>query len=146
MENSETYAAAVKESQTLEQKLEEPKNHKYYRVLSGDRPTGLLHIGHYFGSLKKRLELQAMGLEMFIIIADYQVLTDRKRGESIDSFVRELCVDYLAVGLDPENYPVHIFCPKPNNRTESIISAIFNFGKSTRIRAQSNYERRIATF
>ena len=107
-ENS-TYAAALAESQTLEQKLQDPKNRKHYRILTGDRPTGRLHIGHYFGSLSNRVALQALGLEIFIVIADYQVLTDRNRGERIGHFTRELCIDYLAVGLDPKNYPVHIF-------------------------------------
>ena len=107
--NAENYAAALAESQALEQRLQDPEQRKNYRVLTGDRPSGLLHIGHYFGSLQKRVALQALGLETFIVIADYQVLTDRERGERIDYFTRQLCLDYLAVGLDPAHYPVHIF-------------------------------------
>jgi len=49
-----------------------------FRVLTGDRPTGPLHLGHYFGTLRNRLRLQRRGLDMFVIVADYQVLTDRK--------------------------------------------------------------------
>ncbi len=104
-----TYAAALAESQALEAKLQNPESRKRYRMLTGDRPTGRLHIGHYFGSLRNRVALQQLGLETFIVIADYQVLTDRDRGERIAYFTRELCLDYLAAGLDPENHPVHIF-------------------------------------
>jgi tryptophanyl-tRNA synthetase len=81
-----------------------------YRVLTGDRPTGPLHIGHYFGSLRNRVELQRLGIDTFIVIADYQVLTDRDSVESIPANVRELVLDYLAVGLDPESGHTHIFC------------------------------------
>lgn len=83
---------------------------KRYRVLTGDRPTGPLHIGHYFGSLRNRVELQALGIETFIVVADYQVLTDRDSVESIPANVHELVLDYLAVGLDPECGHTHIFC------------------------------------
>src|SRR5450432_3639577 len=72
-----------------------------YRLLTGDRPTGALHIGHYFGSLKNRVELQQLGIESFIVIADYQVLTDRESVAAIPGNVRELVLDYLSVGLDP---------------------------------------------
>jgi tryptophanyl-tRNA synthetase len=48
-----------------------------FRVLTGDRPTGQLHLGHYFGTLHNRVRLQDLGAEMFVLIADYQVLTDR---------------------------------------------------------------------
>ncbi|MEO8979194.1 MAG: tryptophan--tRNA ligase, partial [Polyangiaceae bacterium] len=75
------------------------KNPGKYRVLTGDRPTGALHVGHYFGSLKNRVELQALGVETFVVIADYQVLTDRESVAAIPDNVRELVLDYLSVGL-----------------------------------------------
>lgn len=81
-----------------------------YRVLTGDRPTGALHIGHYFGSLKNRVELQGLGVETFIVIADYQVLTDRESVSAIPENVSDLVLDYLSVGLDPNNGRTHIFC------------------------------------
>ncbi len=108
-DNRGTYAAAMAESDALERKLQDPGRRQDYRMLTGDRPTGRLHIGHYFGSLCNRVALQSLGLETFIVIADYQVLTDRDRGECIEYFTRQLCLDYLSVGLDPESYPVHIF-------------------------------------
>jgi tryptophanyl-tRNA synthetase len=81
-----------------------------YRLLTGDRPTGALHIGHYFGSLKNRVELQQLGVESFIVIADYQVLTDRESVAAIRVNVRDLVLDYLSVGLDPDSGRTHIFC------------------------------------
>jgi tryptophanyl-tRNA synthetase len=103
-----TFAEAVRRSDALRADLS--KNPARYRVLTGDRPTGALHVGHYFGSLKNRLELQGLGVETYIVIADYQVLTDRDSVESIPDNVRELVLDYLAIGLDPERHPTHIFC------------------------------------
>ncbi|MGF1428063.1 tryptophan--tRNA ligase [Kitasatospora sp. LaBMicrA B282] len=72
------------------------------RVLTGDRPTGPLHLGHYFGSLQNRVRLQSEGAELFIVIPDYQVLTDRDTAEKLPETVEELMLDYLAVGIDAE--------------------------------------------
>ncbi len=73
-----------------------------FRVLTGDRPTGHLHLGHYFGSLLGRVRLQGMGVETYVVIADYQVITDRDGVGPIRERVLSLLADYLAVGLDPE--------------------------------------------
>ncbi|HIY25405.1 MAG TPA: tryptophan--tRNA ligase [Candidatus Brachybacterium merdigallinarum] len=70
-------------------------------MLTGDRPTGALHIGHYFGSLRNRVRLQEAGVETWLIVADYQVITDREVIGDIKGSVRELLTDYLAVGIDP---------------------------------------------
>jgi tryptophanyl-tRNA synthetase len=72
-----------------------------FRVLTGDRPTGRLHLGHYFGTLRNRVRLQDLGAEVFVLIADYQVLTDRDTAERLDEYVLGLLLDYLAIGLDP---------------------------------------------
>nr|WP_251050348.1 MULTISPECIES: tryptophan--tRNA ligase [unclassified Streptomyces] len=72
-----------------------------FRVLTGDRPTGRLHLGHYFGTLHNRVRLQNLGVEMFVIIADYQVLTDRDVADNLTEHVEELVLDYLAIGVDP---------------------------------------------
>ncbi len=71
-------------------------------ILTGDRPTGKLHIGHYIGSLKNRVQLQNSGeYESFIMIADQQALTDNARDpEKIRRSLTEVALDYLAVGLD----------------------------------------------
>lgn len=71
-------------------------------MLTGDRPTGSLHIGHYFGSIKNRLKLQEFGAEIWQIIADYQVITDREIAGDIAGNVRNLMLDSLAAGIDPE--------------------------------------------
>lgn len=73
-----------------------------YRVLTGDRPTGPLHLGHYLGTLRNRVRLQNAGVETFIVIADYQVITDRDDPGDIRANVHEIVLDYLAAGLDPE--------------------------------------------
>ena len=79
-------------------------------ILTGDRPTGKLHIGHYFGSLKKRVELQNSGLYVpYILIADVQALTDNfDNPEKVRKNVREVVMDYLACGIDPEKTTIYI--------------------------------------
>ena len=74
-------------------------------ILTGDRPTGRLHIGHYVGSLRRRVELQNEGdfKNMFVFIADAQALTDNiDTPEKDRQNVIEVALDYLACGLDPE--------------------------------------------
>lgn len=79
-------------------------------ILTGDRPTGQLHLGHYVGSLKKRVEMQAdENNDMFIMIADVQALTDNaKNPEKVAKNVLEVALDYLAVGLDPKRSTLFI--------------------------------------
>lgn len=73
-----------------------------YRVLTGERPTGPLHLGHYFGSIVERLGLQRSGVDSFLILADYQVITDRDSMPRVREFVHGAVLDYLAAGMDPE--------------------------------------------
>ena len=80
-------------------------------ILTGDRPTGKLHIGHYVGSLKRRVELQNSGSfdKTFIFIADAQALTDNiDNPEKVRQNVIEVALDYLACGLDPEKSTIFI--------------------------------------
>lgn len=79
-------------------------------ILTGDRPTGKLHIGHYIGSLKNRVQLQNSGeYESFIMIADQQALTDNARDpEKIRRSLTEVALDYLAVGLDPAKSTIFV--------------------------------------
>ena len=73
-------------------------------MLTGDRPTGRLHIGHYVGSLRRRVELQNQGDfdEMYIMIADTQALTDNAGNpQKVRDNVIEVALDYLAAGIDP---------------------------------------------
>ncbi|MEE0865333.1 MAG: tryptophan--tRNA ligase [Clostridia bacterium] len=80
------------------------------RILTGDRPTGRLHIGHYFGSLKKRVEMQESGkYDPYILIADVQALTDNfNNPEKVRKNVREVAMDYLSVGIDPKKTTIYI--------------------------------------
>ena len=79
-------------------------------VLTGDRPTGPLHIGHYVGSLKKRVEMQESGdFQQFVMIADIQALTDNADNPAkIRENILEVMLDYLAVGLDPERTTIFV--------------------------------------
>ena len=74
-----------------------------FRVLTGERPTGRLHLGHYFGTVRERVRLQSLGVETFVILADYQVITDRDVAGNIRENVYEAVLDYLAAGLDPQS-------------------------------------------
>lgn len=80
-------------------------------ILTGDRPTGRLHIGHYVGSLRRRVELQAEGdfMKMFVFIADAQALTDNfENPEKVRQNLIEVALDYLSVGLDPEKVTIFV--------------------------------------
>ena len=106
-ESSETFLESVRRSESLWKLL--PAHPERYRVLTGDRPTGSLHVGHFFGSLQNRARLQSLGVTTFIVIADYQVLTDRETAEQVAANVHEIVLDYLAAGIDPENGRTFIF-------------------------------------
>lgn len=80
-------------------------------ILTGDRPTGRLHVGHYAGSLKERVELQNSGQfdKVFIMIADAQALTDNaEHPEKVRENVLEVALDYLACGIDPKKSTIFI--------------------------------------
>lgn len=87
------------------------KNNNPKIILTGDRPTGRLHLGHYVGSLKRRVELQNSGEfdKIFIMIADAQALTDNADNpEKVRQNIIEVALDYLACGLDPEKSTLFI--------------------------------------
>ena len=78
------------------------------RMLTGERPTGPLHIGHLFGTVANRVRLQRSGVETLLVLADYQVITDREVTGDVASNVHEIVLDYLAAGIDPDD-PATIF-------------------------------------
>ncbi len=84
-----------------------------FRVMTGDRPTGNLHLGHYFGSLANRVRIQDAGVETFILIADYQVITDRDGTGPIHDRVLGMLADYLAIGLDPARTTIYAHSAVP---------------------------------
>lgn len=78
-------------------------------MLTGDRPTGRLHIGHYFGSLKNRVKMQNEVDECYILVADVQALTDNfNNPEKVRKNVREVVMDYLSVGIDPSKATIYL--------------------------------------
>ena len=100
MPNEGSYEAAVRRSDEIQADLAEHAGK--YNMLTGDRPTGRLHLGHYFGTIVERVRLQNLGVHTNIIIADYQVITDRDTTEHIADNVYNMVIDYLACGIDPE--------------------------------------------
>lgn len=102
-----TFQATLDRSNRLEQDLE--KRPDDFRVLTGDRPTGRLHIGHLFGSIQNRVRLQNLGVPLFVVVADYQVLTDRDTADNIAENIYQLTIDYVSAGIDPDNGKTFIF-------------------------------------
>ncbi len=97
-----------------------------YRVLTGDRPTGPLHLGHYFGTLLNRVRLQNLGVETMVLVADYQTIIDRDSPSSLPTDVEELLADYLAVGIDPERSTIfaHSQVPELNQLMVPFLSLV----------------------
>ena len=122
-----TYEAALERSHAIEKDI--VVNPKKYRVLTGDRPTGRLHIGHYFGSLQNRVRLSKLGVPTCILIADYQVLTDHDAFSEISQNTKQLVIDYLAAGIEPSEdviiYP-HSYVPEANQLMVPFLTLVSN--------------------
>ena len=123
-----SFEAALERSKKIEEDLK--VNPSKYRVLTGDRPTGRLHIGHYFGSLQNRVRLAEMGVPTMILIADYQVLTDHDAYQEISQNTKQLCIDYLAAGINPEKQDViiypHSYVPECNQLMIPFLTLVSN--------------------
>ena len=128
MAETDTYRAALEISRKIEEDIK--TNPKKHRVLTGDRPTGRLHIGHYFGSLQNRVRLAEMGLPTMILIADYQVLTDHDAYQEISQNTKQLVIDYLAAGINPEKQDViiypHSYVPECNQLMIPFLTLVTN--------------------
>lgn len=122
-----SYEAAVERSKKIESDI--LVNPKKYRILTGDRPTGRLHIGHYFGSLQNRVRLSKLGVPTMVLIADYQVLTDHDAFQEISQNTKQLVIDYLAAGIVPGNdviiYP-HSYVPECNQLMLPFLTLVSN--------------------
>ncbi len=96
------------------------------RVLTGDRPTGQLHLGHLFGTLLNRVRLQEEGVDLMVLVADYQTITDRDSPGSLPEDVDELVADYLAVGIDPARATIfaHSLVPELNQLLLPFLSLV----------------------
>ncbi|MEK0307319.1 tryptophan--tRNA ligase [Bifidobacterium favimelis] len=123
-EISESFKAAQKRSDAVLEKL--TKNPDQYTMLTGDRPTGRLHLGHYFGSIRERVQMQDRGVHTNIIIADYQVITDRDTTEHISDNVLNMVLDYMAAGIDPERTMIftHSATPAENQLMLPFLSLV----------------------
>lgn len=104
MANEGSFEASLKRSNAIRADLAE--NPGKYRMLTGDRPTGRLHLGHYFGSIQNRVRMQDLGVNSMILVADYQVITDRDTTDNIQDNVYNMVMDYLAAGIDPAKTPI----------------------------------------
>ena len=111
MPNEGSYEVAQHRSDAIRADL--PENPGNYTMLTGDRPTGRLHLGHYFGTLKGRVELQNMGVRTNVLIADYQVITDRDTTDHIQDNVYNMVMDYLACGIDPDKTMIYTHSAVP---------------------------------
>ncbi len=97
---AQSLATAQRRSAQLEAAIQADPGR--FRVLTGDRPTGPLHIGHLFGTLLNRVRLQRLGVDVMVLVADYQTITDRDSPDTLPADVLGLVADYLAAGLDPD--------------------------------------------
>lgn len=111
MPNEGSYEVAQRRSDAIRADL--PENPGNYTMLTGDRPTGRLHLGHYFGTLRGRVELQNMGVRTNVLIADYQVITDRDTTDHIQDNVYNMVMDYLACGIDPDKTMIYTHSAVP---------------------------------
>ena len=95
-------------------------------ILTGDRPTGNLHVGHYFGSLRNRVALQDAGADLMVVIADYQVITDRDGVGPLRQRVLSMVADYLACGIDPNSAVIfpHSAVPELNQLMLPFLSLV----------------------
>jgi len=95
------FAAAADPGESTRIEAELRRAPRSFRILTGDRPTGPLHLGHYFGTLQNRVRLQDLGADVLVLVADYQVITDRDASAGLGAHVLGLVADYLAAGIDP---------------------------------------------
>ena len=123
-EMSASFLAAKKRSDEILAAIE--KNPGKFTMLTGDRPTGRLHLGHYFGSIRERVAMQNRGVNSNIIIADYQVITDRDTTEHIEDNVLNLVLDYMAAGIDPNKTMIftHSAVPAENQLMLPFLSLV----------------------
>ena len=106
-----SYEVSLERSNQIRADL--PQHPEKYTMLTGDRPTGRLHLGHYFGTLKSRVELQDMAVHTNVLIADYQVITDRDSTDNIQDNVYNMVMDYLACGIDPDKTMIYAHSAVP---------------------------------
>jgi tryptophanyl-tRNA synthetase len=97
--STDTYISSVQRSTLLAADIAADPGR--YRTLTGERPTGPLHLGHLFGTIRERVRLQDLGVETMIVLADYQVITDRDAIGHVRQHVYDAALDNMAAGIDP---------------------------------------------
>lgn len=116
------------------------------RVVTGDRPTGPLHLGHYLGTVANRVRLQDQGADVTVIIADYQVITDRESPGPLRQRVRNLVAEYLAAGIDPDRSVIfpHSCVPALNQLMLPFLSLVSDaeLHRNPTVKAESLASRR----
>ncbi|GJF07407.1 tryptophan--tRNA ligase [Pseudonocardia sp. D17] len=120
----DSYAATVARMPALRAAVAaDPQRH---RVLTGERPTGPLHLGHLLGTIVERVRLQRSGVEIMVVLADYQVTTDRDVAVHLREYVRGAVLDQLAAGLDPQatTFFVHSAVPALNQLLLPFLSLV----------------------
>ena len=124
MSNEDSFLASKKRSDEIRADL--AVHPEKYLMLTGDRPTGRLHLGHYFGTIRERVALQNLGVPTRVVIADYQVITDRDTTEHIEDNVLNLVLDYMAAGIDPNKTMIftHSAVPAENQLMLPFLSLV----------------------
>ena len=124
MSNEDSFLASKKRSDEIRADL--AVHPEKYTMLTGDRPTGRLHLGHYFGTIRERVALQNLGVPTRVVIADYQVITDRDTTEHIEDNVLNLVLDYMAAGIDPNKTMIftHSAVPAENQLMLPFLSLV----------------------
>lgn len=144
--SASTVATARRRSAELERELTaEPGR---FRVMTGDRPTGPLHLGHYFGTLHNRVRLQDLGVEVFVLIPDYQALTDRDVVDRLAETMEGLLLDYLAIGVDPSRSTIfnHSAVPALNQLLLPFLSlvSVAELGRNPTVKDEIAHSRQAA--
>ncbi|WP_415976208.1 tryptophan--tRNA ligase [Rhodococcus sp. 077-4] len=98
--STDTYTSSVERSNVLATDIAADPG--MYRTLTGERPTGPLHLGHLFGTIRERVRLQDLGVETVVVLADYQVITDRDAIGQVQRHVYDAALDNIAAGIDPD--------------------------------------------
>ncbi|WP_327368412.1 tryptophan--tRNA ligase [Streptomyces sp. NBC_01217] len=141
-----TVAASASDSGDLEERIRRTPDR--FRVLTGDRPTGALHLGHYFGTLHNRVRLQELGVDVFVLVADYQVLTDRDVAERLTEITEGLLLDYLAIGIDPARSTIfnHSAVPALNQLMLPFLSlvSVAELGRNPTVKDEVAHSRQSA--
>ncbi|MDP9093587.1 MAG: tryptophan--tRNA ligase [Actinomycetota bacterium] len=139
--------AALERSAALDQRVQAAPWD--FRVLTGDRPTGALHLGHYLGTLANHVRLQNLGVEVIVLIADYQVMTDQRASQRLPTTVRGILADYLAAGIDPERSTIftHSAVPALNELVLPFLSLVSDaeLHRNPTVKAEAEATRRPPT-